>query len=174
MSHVGELSREALLLSVSDRIWLAQQLWESLYPESGADSLSEGPFLETLPLRDRELACGAVQAVEHADVMAGARATLKGNEQRTKSDSFRENPARSAETITTKDDFVAFARKLRENLLQQPEDWVNDTLESFLEALIGFAMDGEGYYKNLGVASDPSGASWRTFADLLLAARVYE
>jgi hypothetical protein len=175
MPKVTELSREALLLSVSDRIWLAEQLWESLYPQSGADSLSsEGPFLETLQLSDRELACGAVQAVEHADVMARARATLKGNEQRTKSDSFKENLARLAEMIATKDDFVAFAKKLRENLQQHPEDWENDTLDSFLEGLIGFAQDSEGYYNNLGVKSDPTRPSWRTFADPLLAARVYE
>jgi hypothetical protein len=79
-----------------------------------------------------------------------------------------------AEKITTKDEFVAFAKALLANFQQHPEEWENNTLVLFLHGLAGFAQNSEGYYANIGVAADPAQPSWRTFADLLLAARVYE
>ena len=79
-----------------------------------------------------------------------------------------------AEKVATKDDFVALVKALLANFKQHPEEWDNDALESFLCGLAGFAQNSEGYYANIGVVSDPAQPSWRTFADFLLAARVYE
>lgn len=79
-----------------------------------------------------------------------------------------------AEQIATKDEFVAFAESLLNNLQRHPTEWENDTLESFLKALAGFAKNSEGYYANIGLAVNSTQPSWRNFADCLLAARVYE
>ncbi|MCW5801027.1 MAG: hypothetical protein KIT31_01335 [Deltaproteobacteria bacterium] len=79
-----------------------------------------------------------------------------------------------AEQIKTKDEFVAFAKALLDNHAQHQEEWENTSLESFLRALASFAEHSEGYYANIGMAEDPTPASWRTFADFLLAARIYE
>jgi hypothetical protein len=48
------------------------------------------------------------------------------------------------------------------------------TLESFLDALAAFAGDMHGYYANVRSGVNCDTASWRVFADTLLAARVYE
>jgi hypothetical protein len=79
-----------------------------------------------------------------------------------------------AETIGTKDEFVAFAKAFLENFRHHPEEWENDSLESFLVGLAGFAQNSEGYYVNIGAAIDPAAPTWRLFADILLAARIYE
>lgn len=50
-----------------------------------------------------------------------------------------------AERIVTKDDFVAFAEDLPTNFQRQPEEWENNTLESFLRGLAGFARNSDGY-----------------------------
>ncbi len=77
------------------------------------------------------------------------------------------------ETISSKADFVNFVRSLRKSLKQDPSSWENDTLESFLGALERFADDIDGYYLNRG-EDLPEAPTWRMFAEILDAARVYE
>jgi len=54
------------------------------------------------------------------------------------------------------------------------QKWENDDLKSFLQALEAFASSMEGYYSNMGGKFDPQHPRWANFADILLAARVYE
>lgn len=78
MSSVAELSREALMLSASDRILLAQQIWDSLQPAADRNTtISEDEFIEELRRRDQELDRGTTQGIAHSDVIANARAALK-------------------------------------------------------------------------------------------------
>jgi hypothetical protein len=74
--------------------------------------------------------------------------------------------------------FVRFLDALRADLrreLLRPEeetrfgggDWSHPELEPFLETLGRWLTDGGGF-------DDLDGASWRAFAEMLLAARVYE
>jgi hypothetical protein len=78
------------------------------------------------------------------------------------------------EAVDSKADFTEFVRLLLLNYRQHPGEWENNSLELFLEGLIGFVENQEGYYRNVGAAVNLERPNWRVFADILLAARVYE
>jgi hypothetical protein len=80
----------------------------------------------------------------------------------------------SAERILSREEFTAFAKALSDNLSSHPEEWQNATLAEFIRALAGFVEDMDGYYVNVGADVNCNLPSWRIFADVLLAARVYE
>lgn len=75
--------------------------------------------------------------------------------------------------IQTRADFVAFIEALRADLRANPTKWENVTLESFLAALASWTEDMDGYYQNHG-REVPQKPTWRTFGEMLAAARVYE
>ena len=77
------------------------------------------------------------------------------------------------ESIQSKEDFVRFVRALEKSLRDEPEDWENSDLGTFLEAMAAWVEDMEGYYENQGEAV-PRNVSWNVFGQILLAARVYE
>jgi hypothetical protein len=79
-----------------------------------------------------------------------------------------------AKGILTKEDFTAFLHLLVRNFREHPEEWENATLEPYLQGFCGFAEGIEGYYSNIGVGADMKKPGWRVFADMLLAARIYE
>ncbi len=79
-----------------------------------------------------------------------------------------------ADAIQSKADFDAFTQLLLQDYRCHPDDWGNNTLELFLEALAGFVEGMGGYYSNVGERIDMERPGWRVFADILLAARVYE
>jgi hypothetical protein len=82
---------------------------------------------------------------------------------------------KTSEKIKTKDDFVSFVELLLEDLKNSPPEWENNTLESYLDAMGRWTDDMEGYYKNMGINTiEYDKINWRIFADILLAARVYE
>ena len=89
------------------------------------------------------------------------------------------NPTDPTFAVTTRAEFVAFVRGLREDLraslaaeATSPSSpygpahggWENPTLDRFLEALAAYADD--------AAVSEPP--TWRTFAEFLAAAKVYE
>lgn len=68
------------------------------------------------------------------------------------------------EAIETRSDFLKFLAELQNNYATYGgEVWGNNNLESFLEGLYGY---------NYNASNDAP--SWKIFADILLAARVYE
>lgn len=69
-----------------------------------------------------------------------------------------------AENVKTRKDFEEFLKLLKTNYLNVKKEWDNDTLESFLEGLYGYNYDSDVEEK----------ASWKLFAEMLLASRVYE
>jgi hypothetical protein len=75
--------------------------------------------------------------------------------------------------IQTRADLVAFVQALRADLHAEPKKWENATLESFLGALASWTEDMDGYYENLD-REVPKTPTWRTFGEMLAAARVYE
>lgn len=80
----------------------------------------------------------------------------------------------TAERITGRAEFTDFVRALLENFRRHPEEWQNTTLEDFVKGLAGFVENMDGYYANIGAKLNCDIPSWRVFADILLAARVYE
>jgi hypothetical protein len=65
--------------------------------------------------------------------------------------------------IKSKKDFEIFLKLLVQDLKENKQDWDNDSLELFLEALYGYNFESEN--------EEPS---WKKFAEMLLAAKVYE
>lgn len=76
--------------------------------------------------------------------------------------------------ITSRKDFVEFLKLLHKYYTSKPEDWENNTLESFLEALSDYAEDISKYYKNTKQDRSPETADWQVFAEILKGAIVYE
>ena len=75
--------------------------------------------------------------------------------------------------IVTRDDLVVFIERLRSDLESNSAQWENPTLGAFLAALGSWIEDMHGYYLNHG-REPPTTPSWRTVAEMLAAARVYE
>lgn len=78
------------------------------------------------------------------------------------------------ERITNRTEFIHFCEDLIRNLRTTPDEWSNSTLEDYLAALTAFLRSADGYYGNMSIDVDANKPSWRLFADMLLAARVYE
>ena len=76
--------------------------------------------------------------------------------------------------ITSRKGFVEFLKLLHKYYTSKPEDWENNNLESFLEALSDYAEDIPEYYKNTKQDRSPDTADWQVFADMLRGAIVYE
>ncbi|MGS1010521.1 DUF7660 family protein [Achromobacter anxifer] len=76
-------------------------------------------------------------------------------------------------SINTKEDLACFIENVVKSLKASPGDWENSDLESFLVAMAAWVRVIDGYSHNSGDKEviDPS---WRTFAKILSAAKVYE
>jgi hypothetical protein len=80
----------------------------------------------------------------------------------------------AGERITSRAEFAEFVRALFQNSRLHPEEWENKSLQDFLQGLAAFVEKMEGYYANIGSDVNCDLPGWRVFADILLAARVYE
>ncbi|CAM2943026.1 hypothetical protein VINE108274_09570 [Vibrio neptunius] len=78
-----------------------------------------------------------------------------------------------AEAISTREDLASFVDELKTDLIQNPKEWENPNLERFLDAMSAWTFSMDNLYKNLG-RETPIQPSWKAFAEILLAAKVYE
>lgn len=72
--------------------------------------------------------------------------------------------------ITTKQEFIDFLNEEMKNI----ESWENKDLSSFLEALLRYTNDIQGYYDNSGQDINSETPSWKLFSDLIKGASMYE
>jgi hypothetical protein len=70
-------------------------------------------------------------------------------------------------------DLADFVLALKEDLKSNPSSWENPSLERFLDSLSAWIKDMDGYYLNRHLPL-PTQPSWSMFAQMLLAAKVYE
>jgi len=75
--------------------------------------------------------------------------------------------------IRSKEDFIKFVGDLILDLKTNPNTWENKNLDAYLDALQRWTGDMEGYYINNNLPV-PENVNWRIFADILMAARMYE
>ncbi|WP_026998036.1 DUF7660 family protein [Flectobacillus major] len=75
--------------------------------------------------------------------------------------------------INSKEDFVNFIELLISNLKNNPEEWTNKTLPEYLESMSSWTEDMEGYYQNNDMPI-PEDINWKVFANILIAAKMYE
>lgn len=76
--------------------------------------------------------------------------------------------------IESKKDFVDFLKLLHSDFKINREDWENDTLTDFLEAISAYSEDMEGFYKNNDLPFDKDNPTWGNIAQIFLGAKVYE
>ena len=86
---------------------------------------------------------------------------------------MRRNFNEIVNSISTKEDFLNFMNLLIGDLKSNPEDWENSSLESYLEAIESWTDDMDGYYLNTNQPI-PTNVNWKVFADILIAAKMYE
>jgi hypothetical protein len=77
------------------------------------------------------------------------------------------------EKIKSKEDFIEFVETLIKSLKEAPGEWENKTLEDYLLGIQSWTEDMEGYYINNNLPI-PEGVNWKVFADILIAAKMYE
>lgn len=75
--------------------------------------------------------------------------------------------------VSTRADAVQFILSLRQELLEHPERWENDTLDRFLEAMASWLNDAPGWFKNHG-KEESARPDWQYVAHMLAAATMYE
>lgn len=75
--------------------------------------------------------------------------------------------------VDSKERLADFVAALLQDLESNREGWENVTLDRFLEAMESWILSMDNYYKNTDQPI-PDTPTWRTFAEILLAARVYE
>jgi hypothetical protein len=75
--------------------------------------------------------------------------------------------------IRSRPDFITFLHAFLSEFRQNPEQWENRDLSSFLNAMSAWVVDMDGYYQNQGECV-PDQPSWKTVGEMLLAAAVYE
>jgi len=78
------------------------------------------------------------------------------------------------EAVNTRADFVQFLGLLRDDFNRHGADWENRTLDTYLEAMRAWSSNCDSHYRNTASDVNPDEPQWRVFADMLLAARVYE
>ena len=76
--------------------------------------------------------------------------------------------------IHSKDDFIKFLGFFLEDYHENFEKWENSNLESFLQSMLSWTKDADGYYQNIEASEIIDNPSWRLFADILLASTMYE
>ena len=82
-----------------------------------------------------------------------------------------EKALKKLETIETKADFICFIELLINDL--KSAEWTNNSLESYLQAMADWTEDMEGYYQNNNIPI-PQKIDWKVFANILIAAKMYE
>ena len=78
-----------------------------------------------------------------------------------------------AACVQTREDLVAFIETLSTDFMSNQESWANVDLASFLEAMSAWSQVMEQCYKHRGETINAI-PPWRVFADILMAARIYE
>ena len=75
--------------------------------------------------------------------------------------------------IKTKNDLIKFVKGLANEAASNSNNWENEKLPFFLEAMAAWIEDMDGYYKNQGEPI-PIQPSWKTIGEILQAATMYE
>ncbi len=80
---------------------------------------------------------------------------------------------KTIEALNSKEDFIEFINLLVKDLKNNPNEWENKSLESYLKAISSWTEDMDGYYINHNLPI-PSKVEWKVFATILIAAKIYE
>lgn len=74
----------------------------------------------------------------------------------------------------TRIQFIEFLKLFRKDLSDNNSEWENKTLEDFLEAMLAYTVDFQGYYDNKKIKTKADEATWENFKTILEGAAIYE
>ena len=74
----------------------------------------------------------------------------------------------------TRLEFIGFLKDLKNDFSQNPKDWENVELSDFLESMIAYTEDIQGYYDNMNMNVDANIPTWENFSNILKGASIYE
>ena len=74
----------------------------------------------------------------------------------------------------TRQEFVSFLKEFKQDFDTNKDHWENNNLSDFLEAMIAYTKDIQGYYDNMKVNINADKPSWENFSNILKGARIYE
>jgi hypothetical protein len=77
------------------------------------------------------------------------------------------------QNITSKEDFIEFVGALAQDFKTNTSQWENKSIDNYLEAVQGWTEDMDGYYINNNYPI-PENVNWKVFAEILIAAKMYE
>lgn len=75
--------------------------------------------------------------------------------------------------VYSRENLAIFVHELAHDLRTKPQEWENATLADYLDTMVAWVEDSEGYYVNSGKPVPPQ-PSWQNLAEILLAAKYYE
>lgn len=75
--------------------------------------------------------------------------------------------------LRSREGLVAFLLDLHRDFRERGDEWENNNLDDFLEALAAWVHDSPGAYRNVGEQIPPDG-DWAFLARALHAATIYE
>lgn len=78
-----------------------------------------------------------------------------------------------ADSVNSKEQLAAFVHALSKDLHAHPEEWENNTLEMYFDALAGWleVSDADHHAK---AETAPHSPRWKDIAQMLIAAKAYE
>jgi len=79
----------------------------------------------------------------------------------------------SIKSIKSNKDLSKYIMQLRQNLKENPEEWENLDLDSFLEAMAAWVDDSDGYFCDTNQKL-PKDEEWQLVATVLSASKIYE
>ncbi len=81
----------------------------------------------------------------------------------------------AADRVKSKEDMIYFLEELARDFEDHQGEWENIKIPSFIRAAAAFLTDIDGFYQNFPEQEqDLQNPSWRVFAQVLSAAKVYE
>lgn len=75
--------------------------------------------------------------------------------------------------VSSKEDFEKFLELLILDFKENQNEWENNTVESYLEGILSWVEDMDGYFENNNVEK-PENINWNFLANILYAAKIYE
>ena len=74
----------------------------------------------------------------------------------------------------TRIEFIEFLKEFKTDFDQKNDNLENVNLSDFLESMIAYTEDIQGYYNNMGMNVNADNPTWENFSNILKGASIYE
>jgi len=74
----------------------------------------------------------------------------------------------------TRQEFIEFLKEFRTDFEQHPENWEHKNISDFLESMIRYTEDIQGFYDNHKMEINADEPTWENFSHILKGTSMYE